>query len=255
MIMLKSEYEYRLMKKAGEILAKTMNHIALLVQPGETMDKIDDAARLYMQGHQAMPSFLGLYQYPYTICASVNNEVIHGFPVKEKKLLEGDIVSIDMGCCFEGYHADMAYTFPVGKISSSRKKLLETTKTCLKKAIAVAICGARIGDIGHAVQEFAESKGFSVVRDYTGHGIGSSVHEEPQVPNFGEKGRGMALRSGMALAIEPMINHGQPYVKSLPDRWTVVTKDGSDSAHFEHTVFIKESGTEILTDLNQGGSA
>jgi methionyl aminopeptidase len=255
MIVIKNNHEYELMKKAGSILAKTMKHIESLILPEATLDIIDHEAYLFLKDHQATPSFLGLYGYPYTLCASINSEVIHGFPLSTKKLREGDIVSIDIGCSFSGYHADMAYTFPVGNISNERKNLLQVTKQCLANAISVATCGNSIGDIGFIVQKTAEDKGYSVVRDYTGHGIGMSVHEEPQVPNFGKKGTGLALRHGMAIAIEPMINDGDFHVEVLSDKWTVVTKDGKDSAHFEHTVFIKESGTEVLTKLNQEGSA
>jgi methionyl aminopeptidase len=255
MILLKNNHEYELMKKSGSILSQTMNFISSLIRPGVSLDIIDHKAQMFIVDHDAQPSFLGLYGYPYTLCASINNEVIHGFPTKEKSLHEGDIVSIDIGCNYMGYHTDMACTFPVGVISNQRKKLLSITKQCLLNAITQAKKGSCIGNIAHAVQQTAEDQGYAVVRDYTGHGIGMNVHEDPQIPNFGEKGKGSTLEVGMALAIEPMINEGSYEVKVLSDKWTVVTVDGSDSAHFEHTVFINESGTEVLTEYNPGGLA
>jgi methionyl aminopeptidase len=255
MIVYKNSHEYELMKKSGTILSKTMGFISTLIKPGISLDTVDQQAQIFLRDHDAQPSFLGLYGFPYALCASVNNEVIHGFPTKSKQLYEGDIVSIDIGCNFKGYHTDMAFTFPVGEISKNRKKLLQVTHQSLINGIAQAKKGSCIGDIAHAVQQTAEENGYSVVRDYTGHGIGMNVHEDPQIPNFGEKGRGSSLHAGMALAIEPMVNEGSYQVRVLSDKWTVVTADGSDSAHFEHTVFIHESGPEVLTEYKLGGLA
>lgn len=255
MIVYKNSHEYELMKKSGAILSGTMGFISTLIKPGVSLDIIDQKAQIFLKDHHAQPSFLGLYGFPYALCASVNHEVIHGFPSKNKLLHEGDIVSIDIGCNYQGYHTDMAFTFPVGEISNSRKKLLKITHQSLINGIAQAKNGSCIGNIAHAVQQTAEENGYSVVRDYTGHGIGMNVHEDPQIPNFGEKGRGTSLNAGMALAIEPMVNEGSFQVKVLSDKWTVVTADGSDSAHFEHTVFIHESETEVLTEYKLGGLA
>ena len=249
MILLKNDNEFELMKKAGSILAMTMKYIAQWIMPGTLLDLIDKKAHEFLVEHDTHPSFLGLYGYPYSLCASINNEVIHGFPSKSKRLNEGDIVSIDIGCCYQGYHADMAYTFPVGQITAERKKLLDVTQNSLDKAIDTACPGATLGDIGYIIQHTVETSNYSVVRDYTGHGIGMHVHEEPQIPNFGHKGKGMELKKGMALAIEPMVNAGSHLVRTLDDKWTVVTQDGCDSAHFEHTVFIRDSGPEVLTRM------
>lgn len=255
MIVFKNSHEYELMKTSGMILSKTMGFISTLIKPGTSLDLVDSQAQIFLKDHDAQPSFLGLYGFPYALCASINHEVIHGFPSKNKQLHEGDIVSIDIGCNYKGYHTDMAFTFPVGEVSISRRKLIKVTQQSLFNGIAQAKKGSCIGNIANAVQQTAEENGYSVVRDYTGHGIGMNVHEDPQIPNFGEKGRGSTLQVGMALAIEPMVNEGSFQVRVLSDKWTVVTADGSDSAHFEHTVFINESGPEILTEFKPGGLA
>lgn len=218
-----------------------------MVEPGKTTEELNEVAEKLIQEWGAVPAFKGYRGFPKSICASINEEVVHGIPSLSRKLNIGDIVSIDVGIYKCGYYGDSAVTIPVGEISPSAKKLLQVTQEALRRGIDRARVGYRLFDISYAVQSYVEKEGFSVVRDFVGHGIGKEMHEDPQVPNFGEPGRGLRLKAGMVLAIEPMVNAGGPEVMVLPDRWTVVTRDGSLSAHFEHTVAITEEGPQILT--------
>ena len=248
MITIKNSIEIEKMAKAGSILYDTMNVISEKIRPGVSAYTLDRLAEEYLLAHGCKPAFKGLYGFPYTICSSINNEVIHGFPTKEKILKEGDIASIDIGCQFEGYFSDMARTFMVGdKVPDNRKKLVAVTEEALNIAIQYAKPGNRIGDIGHAVQEYAEKHGYQVVKEYVGHGIGLAPHEDPQIPNFGTPHTGPIIKEGMTLALEPMINEGTDDVRTLEDKWTVVTTDGKNSAHFEDTVLITSQKATILT--------
>jgi len=248
MITIKNPVEIEKMSKAGSILFNTMQTIAEYIRPGVSAQTLDTLAEEYLISHGCKPAFKGLYGYPYTICSSLNNEVIHGFPTKDKILQEGDIISIDIGCELEGYFSDMARTFPVGThIPENRKKLLSVTEQALHIAIDQAKPGNRIGDIGFAVQEYAEKNGYQVVKEYVGHGIGLAPHEDPQIPNFGSPHTGALIKEGMTLALEPMINEGTDEVKVLHDKWTVVTSDGKNSAHFEDTILIAGQHARILT--------
>lgn len=246
MIYIKSDAEIAVMEKAGRIVAETLAKIEEVVKPGITTKELDRIAEEYIVSCGARPSFKGHYGYPATICSSINEEVVHGIP-GEKILQEGDIVSIDCGACYEGFHGDAARTFPVGKISDEAKKLIEVTRDSFFEGLKYAVIGNRIGDISHAVQTYAESNGFSVVRDYVGHGVGRKMWEEPPVPNFGKPGKGLKLVKGLVIAVEPMINEGTYAVKELSDGWTVITHDGKISAHYENTIAILENGPEILT--------
>lgn len=246
MIYIKSDAEIAVMEKAGRIVAETLAKIEQVVKPGITTKELDRIAEEYIVSCGARPSFKGHYGYPATICSSINEEVVHGIP-GEKILQEGDIVSIDCGACYEGFHGDAARTFPVGKISDEAKKLIEVTRDSFFEGLKYAVVGNRIGDISHAVQTYAESNGFSVVRDYVGHGVGRKMWEEPPVPNFGKPGKGLKLVKGLVIAVEPMINEGTYAVKELSDGWTVITHDGKISAHYENTIAILENGPKILT--------
>jgi methionyl aminopeptidase len=247
MIVLKTNRELTLMRKACRISAAALEIAGQAVRPGISTYEIDKIAYDYIISQGAEPNFLHLYGFPATACISINDEVIHGIPDKSHILHEGDIVSIDLGAKCEGYNGDNAATFAVGKISDEAKRLCDTTRESLYEGIKMAVAGGRIGDIGHAVSEYCESRGYSVVKDYTGHGVGTHLHEDPNVPNYGTPGRGVRLLPGMTIAIEPMINEGRPEVKTLKNGWTVVTKDGKLSAHFEHTVAITDNGPVILT--------
>lgn len=246
MVILKTKNELQLMQKAGALTAAALHAGGAAVKPGVTTKQIDKVIHDYIVSHGGKPSFLGYGGFPASACISVNDEVIHGIP-GGRVIKEGDIVSIDVGAMVGGYHGDSAYTFACGKINEKTQMLLDTTKQALENAIAQAVVGNRIGDIGYAVQSTVEAKGLSVVREYVGHGIGRDVHEEPEVPNYGTKGRGIRLAAGMVLAIEPMINAGGCAVRVLSDDWTVVTVDHSMSAHFEHTVAITPNGPVVLT--------
>jgi len=235
------------MRKAGKIVGDTLAILQEAVRPGITTAELDKIAEDYIRKCGAVPSFKGYYGFPASICASVNSEVVHGFPSKEVVLKEGDIISIDCGAIIDGFHGDAARTFPVGKISSDAQKLIDVTRESFFKGVEKAVIGNRLSDISHAIQEYAESFGYSMVRDFVGHGIGRSMHEDPEVPNFGRPGRGPKLLKGMVLAIEPMVNMGDFHVKVLSNDWTVVTVDGSLSAHYENTVAITENGPELLT--------
>jgi methionyl aminopeptidase len=236
------------MARAGAIVYATLQHMREIVRPGMSTEDLDREAETFIRSHAgAIPSFKGLYDFPKTLCTSVDEEIVHGIPTTRKVLHEGSIVSVDVGVCVEGLHADSATTIPVGRISPDAERLLEVTEASLYAGIAAAVMGNHVGDIGHAVQQVAEGAGFGVVRELVGHGIGTRFHEEPQVPNFGVPKRGPQLRLGMTIAIEPMITAGSPLTRTLKDKWTVVTQDGSLAAHFEHTVAITESGPRILT--------
>ncbi|HOA90481.1 MAG: type I methionyl aminopeptidase [Bacillota bacterium] len=246
MIVVKSMHEFLLMQKAGRIVATVLNELEAAIKPGVTTKELDEIAETTILKLGGVPAFKGYGGFPASICTSVNEEVVHGIPGK-RVLKEGDIISIDVGAFYEGYCGDAARTFPVGRISPLAEQLLQVTKEALEKGVAMAKVGNRLTDISHAIQTHVEAAGFSVVRQYVGHGIGQKMHEEPQVPNYGLPGRGPRLKAGMALAIEPMVNTGEFPVRTLSDNWTVVTQDGSLSAHFEDTVFITEDGNEVLT--------
>ncbi len=249
MIVLKTGRELQIMREACRISAGALQTAGKAVEPGITTAELDKLAEDYIISQGGEPNFKNYQGYPATACISINNEVIHGIPTKKRKLQAGDIVSIDLGAKFQGYHGDNAATFACGEISPEAKRLMEVTKQSLYEGIAAALYGGRIGDISHAVQSYVEANGFSVVRQFVGHGIGTQLHEEPEVPNFGTKGRGIRLMPGMTLAIEPMVNAGKSGVKILPDGWTVLTSDGSLSAHFEHTIVITADGPKILTQI------
>ncbi|MEG0773136.1 type I methionyl aminopeptidase [Clostridium sp.] len=246
MIAIKSDMELIYMRNAGRVVAETLAMIEKVITPGITTAEIDKLAEEFILSYGAIPSFKGYGGFPASICASVNDVVIHGIP-GNRVLNDGDIISIDCGAILNGYHGDAARTFPVGNISEEAQKLIEVTKESFFKAVEQAKVGNRLTDISSAVQKHAESFGYSVVRDFVGHGIGKSMHEDPQVPNYGVAGKGPKLAHGMVLAIEPMINIGNYKVKIKPDGWTVVTSDGSLSAHYENTVAITNNGPEILT--------
>lgn len=246
MIAIKSDMELIYMRNAGRVVAETLAMIEKVITPGMTTAEIDKLAEEFILSYGAIPSFKGYGGFPASICASVNDVVIHGIP-GNRVLNDGDIISIDCGAILNGYHGDAARTFPVGNISEEAQKLIEVTKESFFKAVEQAKVGNRLTDISSAVQKHAESFGYSVVRDFVGHGIGKSMHEDPQVPNYGVAGKGPKLAHGMVLAIEPMINIGNYKVKIKPDGWTVVTSDGSLSAHYENTVAITNNGPEILT--------
>lgn len=248
MITLKSPREIATMARAGRIVADTLVRLREMVRPGLTTEALDAEAERFIRSHQgANPSFKGLYGFPKTLCISIDDEIVHGIPSAKRVLEEGNIVSIDCGVFLDGLHADAATTVAVGQVSEEAQRLLSVTQQCLQAGIAQAVAGQHIGDIGHAVQQVAEGAGFGVVRELVGHGIGARFHEDPQVPNFGRPKRGPRLVSGMTIAIEPMITAGRPETRTLADKWTVVTADGSLSAHFEHTVAITENGPQVLT--------
>ncbi|EYE87716.1 methionine aminopeptidase [Fervidicella metallireducens AeB] len=246
MIYLKSSNEIANMRKAGRIVAETLAKIEEVIRPGITTKELDRIAEDYIRSCGARPSFKGYYGFPATLCTSINEQVVHGIP-GDVVLKEGDIISVDCGAFFEGFHGDAARTFPVGRITPEAQKLIDVTRESFFEGLKKAVIGNRIGDISHAIQTFVEEKGMSVVRDYVGHGIGKEMHEEPPVPNFGKAGRGPKLAKGMTLAIEPMVNLGTYAVDELNDGWTVITYDGKLSAHYENTIVILENGPEILT--------
>jgi len=247
MIICRSAAELEKMREAGRLVGDVLTELTARVAPGVTTAELDEIAEQRIRKAGAVPAFKGYHGYPATICASINEEVIHGIPSGRRVLNEGDILSIDVGVSLNGYFGDSAITVPVGQVSEPAAALLRATEESLYKAIERVRPGGRISDIGHAVQRHVEANGFSVVREFVGHGIGQRMHEEPQVPNYGEPGRGPRLAEGMVLAIEPMVNAGKPAVKVLADGWTAVTKDGSLSAHFEHTVAVTADGPWILT--------
>jgi methionyl aminopeptidase len=247
MISLKSDRELNQMRKAGSIVAQILSEMVKMVEPGMTTAELDRFAESRCKDFKVAPAFKGYHGFPATVCISVNDEVVHGIPSTKRVLKDGDIVGLDFGVSYEGWFGDSARTVAVGKISEAAQKLLEVTQESLNRGIQACCDGNRVFDIGHAVQNYVEAFGYSVVREFVGHGIGRALHEDPQVPNYGPKGKGLLLKTGMVLAIEPMINAGGHGVKVLRDGWTAVTVDHSLSAHFEHTVAITPNGPEILT--------
>ena len=247
MIVLKTGRELSIMREACKISAQALKLIGEAIEPGVTTAELDRIAEKFIRNCGATPNFKGYNGYPATACISINNEVIHGIPTAKRKIQNGDIVSVDLGALFEGYHGDNAATFACGDVSEEAKRLMDATRESLYEGIKMARAGGRIGDISNAIQSYVEARGYSVVRDFVGHGVGTSLHEAPEVPNFGIAGRGVRLMPGMTLAIEPMINIGKPQVKIMPDGWTVLTQDGSLSAHFEHTIAITADGPQIMT--------
>ncbi len=248
MIVLKSSREIALMRKAGDVLAAAMRLARQeLVKPGTSTLEIDQEVEALIAQHGARPAFKGYRGFPATVCVSINEEVVHGIPVAHRRLKEGDIVGLDFGAIVDGYYADAAVTLPVGEIPADVQRLLAVTRESLELAIEQARPGNRLGDISATVQRHVEDAGFGVVRAFVGHGIGRELHEDPQIPNFGEPGKGPVLRAGMVLAIEPMVTMGHWAVRVLGDRWTAVTEDGSLAAHFEHTIAVTASGPDVLT--------
>lgn len=249
-IELKSAKELSFMRQAGAIVAGTLKILAEAAKPGVTTLELDKIAADELAKKKAKPAFLGYHGFPGSLCVSINKEVVHGIPSPKRKLAEGDIVGLDFGCVVGGFYADSAVTVAVGKITPAAQKLMDVTRESLGMGIDAMRAGNRLGDVSSAVQKHVEANGFSIVRDFVGHGIGRALHEDPPVPNFGKAGTGMRLQPGLVLAIEPMVNAGGAAVETLSDGWTAVTKDGSLSAHFEHTVLVTEDGPEILTTHN-----
>ncbi|PWW19315.1 methionine aminopeptidase type I [Cytobacillus oceanisediminis] len=246
MIICKTPREIEIMREAGRIVALTHEELKKHIEPGITTRELDEIADKFIRKHDAIPSFKGYNGFRGSICASVNDELVHGIP-GDRVLNNGDIISIDIGAKYNGYHGDSAWTYAVGKIDDDAQRLMDVTEESLYKGLAEAKPGERLSNISHAIQTYAESNGFSIVREYVGHGVGQDLHEDPQIPHYGPPNRGPRLKPGMVLAIEPMVNAGSRYVKTLADNWTVVTVDGKMCAHFEHTIAITESGYEILT--------
>ncbi len=249
MIIYKTEEEIELLRLSNLMVSRTHAAIAPLILPGAKVIDLDRIAEEFIRDNGGVPGFLDYNGYPNTLCISVNDAVVHGIP-NAYELREGDIISVDCGVYMNGFHGDSAYTYAVGEISEENKKLLRVTKESLYKGIEAAVSGNRIGDIGNAVQKHAEDAGFSVVRELTGHGVGRNLHENPAVPNYGRRGRGALLREGMTIAIEPMINAGKKGVYQEPDGWTIRTQDGKPSAHFEHSVAIRNGKADILSDFS-----
>jgi methionyl aminopeptidase len=247
MVICKSTVELEKMHRAGLLVWEVLEKMRAMVKPGISTKELDEFAETYTRQHKAKPAFKGYRGYPGSVCTSINEEVVHGIPSPSRKVKEGDILSMDFGVVMEGYYGDAALTVPVGKIAPEREKLLRVTRESLERAIEKVRAGNRLGDISAAVQQWVEKNGYSVVREFVGHGIGTKMHEDPQLPNYGPPGQGPRLQEGMVLAIEPMVNSGSPAVKVLDDEWTAVTADGSDSAHFEHTVAVTADGPWILT--------
>ena len=249
MIVLKSSRELALMRRAGRIVAQVHERFREVVRPGITTADLEKVASRIIEQEGAIPSFKGYRGFPASICASINEEIVHGIPSPERVLEEGDIISLDVGAIYKGYHGDAAITLPVGEVDEEVRRLLQVTQGALKAGIAQSRAGKRLGDISAAIQRHAEVNGFNVVREYTGHGIGQEMHEDPQIPNFGRPNRGPRLRPGMTFALEPMVMAGDWQTRTLSDNWTVVTADGSLSAHFEHTIAVTNGEPEILTKL------
>lgn len=252
MIIIKSDAEIELMRHAGKVVEETLLKLQESIKPGITTAELDIIAEDFIRKQNAVPSFKGYYGFPASICASINNEVVHGIPSKGIILNEGDIISIDCGAILNGYQGDAARTFPVGNVSEEAKNLIEVTRQSFFEGVKKAVVGNKLQDISASIQSFVEKKGYSIVRDYVGHGIGKDMHEDPEVPNYGKPGRGPRLVHGMVLAIEPMVNVGRYDVRTESNNWTVVTNDGSLSAHYENTVAILNNGPEILTFVSQG---
>ena len=249
MIIYKTAAEIEIMREAAQIVSRTLGILAAEVKPGITPLYLDKIAEEYIRSQNAIPGFLGLYGFPNTLCISINEQVVHGIPT-DRILKEGDIISVDCGALFEGFYGDHAYTFEVGEVSSEVKKLLQVTKECLDLGIEQTRVGNRIEDIGWAIQTHAEKHSYGVVRDLVGHGLGKQLHEEPQVPNYGRRGRGKQIQNGLTIAIEPMINMGTEKVKTLDDKWTIVTADGQPSAHFEHNIAVVDGEPVILSTFD-----
>ena len=248
MITLKTDREIELIARACELVAEVLDRIPEQVRPGVSTGQLDEWAEDLIRSHDgATPSFKGLYGFPATLCTSINHEVVHGIPSSGRVLKVGDVISVDVGVCFEGYYGDGAVTLPVGQIDREVERLLEVTRTALDKGVGAARPGGRIGDISAAIQRIGKEAGYGIPRELTGHGIGNRPHEEPQVPNYGHRGEGMRLQPGLVLAIEPMFNLGNREIRTLADEWTVVTTDSRYSAHFEHTVAITADGPRVLT--------
>ncbi len=246
MIICKTPREIEIMREAGRIVALTHQELQKHVAPGITTGELDTIAEAFIRKHDAIPSFKGYNGFRGSICASVNNELVHGIP-GDRVLNEGDIISIDIGAEYNGYHGDSAWTYPVGTVDTQVRQLLDVTEQSLYEGLKESKPDVRLSNISHAIQTYAEANGFSIVREYVGHGIGQDLHEEPQIPHYGPPNKGPVLKPGMVLCIEPMVNAGSRYVRTLADDWTVVTVDGSMCAHFEHTIAITETGYEILT--------
>ncbi|MFC0525734.1 type I methionyl aminopeptidase [Pontibacillus salicampi] len=246
MIITKTPREIDIMRHAGKIVALTHQELQKHIKPGVTTQYLDDIADKFIRDMDAIPSFKGYNGFRGSICVSVNEELVHGIP-SERVLNDGDIISIDIGAKYKGYHGDSAWTYPVGEIDEETQELLDVTEESLFKGLNEAKPAVRLSNISHAIQSYVEPKGFSIVREYVGHGVGQDLHEDPQIPHFGPPNKGPRLKPGMVLAIEPMVNAGERYVKTLDDNWTVVTEDGKMCAHFEHTIAITEDGFEILT--------
>jgi methionyl aminopeptidase len=249
MIIYRSAKEIAKIRTSAQLVAATLQHITPMIEPGVTTAELDRTAEAFIRQHGGVPAFKGYRGFPATLCTSINDEVVHGIPSKKRKLKEGDIIGVDCGAIVDNYYGDHAVTFAVGAITEEAQKLLETTKDALHTGIAQAKIGNYLSDISHAIQRFAEQRGYGVVRAFVGHGIGTELHEEPQVPNFGPPKRGPRLREGMVLALEPMLNMGTCDVQILSDNWTVITADGRLSAHFEHTITVAEQGGIILSQL------
>jgi methionyl aminopeptidase len=246
-IVIKTAKEVEKMRRAGEIVREVLEAVRAMVKPGVTTLELESVAEKLIEERGAKPAFKGYHGFPCVLCTSLNDQVVHGIPSAKTVLREGDILSVDCGAVIDGYYGDSAITIPVGKVAPTTQRLLDVTQKSLQRAIETVRPGAMLGDVGAAVQEMVEAEGFSVVKEFVGHGIGTRMHEDPQIPNFGQRGRGVRLREGMVLAIEPMVNAGGDAVRVLKDGWTAVTEDGSLSAHFEHTVAVTKDGAAILT--------
>lgn len=246
MIIIKTDAQIAVMRKAGKVVADTLNLIGRELKPGMTTAELDRLAEEYICSQDAIPGFKGYHGFPATACISIDDEVVHGIPC-QRKIVEGQIVSVDLGAIVDGYYGDAARTFAVGEVSEEKQRLMDVTRRCLEAGIAQARAGNKLGQVSHAVQEVAEAAGFSIVREMVGHGIGKEMHEDPQIPNFGSPNEGPVLEKGMALAIEPMVNIGEYKVRQKPDGWTIVTADGSPSAHFENSIAVTEGDPVILT--------
>lgn len=253
MIKIKSAREIELLREAGKIVALTHQEIKKHIKEGISTMELDEIAEKTIRSYGATPSFKGYGGFPGTICASVNEVVVHGFPSKKKILHNGDIIAVDIGACYKGYHGDSAWSYAVGEVDEQTQKLLNDTEASLYEGLAYAKPGNRLSDISHAIEEYLKPMGYGIVEEYTGHGVGANLHEDPAIPNFGPAGMGPKLKPGMVLAVEPMVNLGTKRVRILSDNWTAVTLDKKKSAHFEHTIVITDDGHEILTTLNEGG--
>lgn len=245
----KSKEEVELIRESSLLVSKTLAEVAKVIGPGVTTQKLNDLAETFIKDHGAIPAFLNYNGFPYSLCISPNEQVVHGFP-GDYVIQEGDLISVDCGVIKNNFFGDSAYTFSIGEVDAERKKLVDVTQECLRLAIEKAVVGSRIGDVGYAVQAYAEANGFGVVRELVGHGVGVKLHEKPEVPNYGRRGSGIKLEEGMVIAIEPMINAGTAGVKFWSDGWTVTSKDNKPSAHFEHTVAIKKGNADVLSTFS-----